>query len=141
MTDYSPRWTLCAHSQVRIKKNSYCEGIMPQHRRSSAKYLFCAKNITWDRTEVEYCRIIVWFKSNITCCFISKNILWCMYDVSHRNLIGILYNIIFADEGTKSNYNTIQLLYMILYRCKLRSNTYYFYCFDQYLHCHILWCI
>ena len=69
------------------------------------------KNITLDRTEVEYCKIRLWFTSNITFGFISKHILLCTYDISQNNWIDILYNLLFTDKRTISNHKTIELWY------------------------------
>ena len=73
------------------------------------KYVLCGKKITWDRTEVEYCKIRLWFTSNITCGFIYKHILRCTYDTSQNNWIGPFCNLLYTDERTKSNHKTVEL--------------------------------
>ena len=70
--------------------------------------MYCVqKIIIWDWMEVEYCKIRLWFASNITCVIIYKHILLRMYDISKTNLIKIFYNLLFIDEQTKSNHKII----------------------------------
>ena len=67
------------------------------------------KHITWAWTEVEYFKIRSWFTSNITCGFISKKILQCIYDISQNILIEKFYYPIFTDEQTRLNNKTVEL--------------------------------
>ena len=61
--------------------------------------------------EVEYCKIIFWFTSYITCVFIYKHILRCTYKISQKNWIDTFYNLFFTDERTKLNHKAVQLWY------------------------------
>ena len=67
------------------------------------------KNITWSRMDDVYCKIRLWFTSKITCGYISKHTIWCMYNISQNNWIDTFYNFIFTDEWEKSNHKTIEL--------------------------------
>ena len=73
--------------------------------------MLCATNITWYQTEVEYCKIRLWFTSNTTCGFIYKHILWCTYNIWQNNWNDTFYYLLFTDGWTKSNHKTIELWY------------------------------
>ena len=64
-------------------------------------------NITWAQIEVEYCNMILLFTSNITCDFICKHILRCMYNILQNILIEKFYNLLFTDEQIEPNHKTI----------------------------------
>ena len=85
------------------------------------------KTITWSQTEVEYCKMRLWFTSHTTCGFIYKHIIQCTYEISQNNWIGTFYNIIFTDEWTKSNHKTIELWYSTY------VNTYFLIVWSQFL--------
>ena len=81
MTGSTPICSLCSHSLVRRKNNSYVVGIKPQLKREIFEICVVQKNIRWYRMEVQYCKIRWWFTSDIACGFISKHIIWCTYDI------------------------------------------------------------
>ena len=67
------------------------------------------KDITWAQIEVDYCKIRLWFTSDITCGYISNHIVLCTYDILRKNWIDIFYIIIFTDEWNKSEHKIIEL--------------------------------
>ena len=78
-------------------------------------------NNTWEWTEIDSCKIIIWFTSNITCGFISKHILQCTYNITQKNWIDTFYYLLFTDERMEPNNKRIELWYSTY------IYTYYFY--------------
>ena len=77
---------------------------------------FVQKHITLAQTEVDNCKIILWFKSNITFVFISKHILRCTYDISENNVIDTFYNLLFTyEQKIQPKNNWIVIFYLELF--------------------------
>ena len=110
-TGFSPRCQLHSHSPVRSKRNSYFVEIEPRLKKELFEVCVVCKKIAWAWTEAEYCKISLWFTTDITCGFIFKHIIRCTYNISQKNWIDTFYYLLFTDGRTKSNHTTIGLWY------------------------------
>ena len=95
-------------------KKSYFVGINPQLKKELFEVCIVWKNISWYLTEVEYCKIRLWFTSNITCGFISST----FYDLCtiFQKIIELTYYTIFFSHMNEINW-TMKNWIMRLYQC------------------------
>ena len=69
-------------------------------------------NISWALTDDQYCKIRLWFTSNITFGFISKHILRAAYDISQ--IIELTHSTIFYSQKKEQNRTKKKFNYEIV---------------------------